>query len=291
MVIVMGPTPPGTGVMAPATGLASSKSTSPTSLKPDFLVASGMGFVPTSMTAAPGFSHEPFTILGFPQAATTISASRTTASMSLVLAWQMVTVASLLFSSIATGMPTMFERPTTTARLPLMSMPHRSSKAMQPRGVQGANNGSRPFMARRPMLNGWKPSTSLLRLIAPNTVASSTWGGSGNCTKMPWTSGLSLNLLTVASTSSCVAEAGRLAPKEAMPTSSHAFCFMRTYVWLSPRSPTMTTARPGTLLYFSFMAATWAVISSRICAATALPSMMFPFIRLMPAMFKRICTS
>lgn len=29
-------------------------------------------------------------------------------------------------------------------------------------------------------------------------------------------------------------------------TSSHAFFFMRTYVWLSLRSPTMTTARPGT---------------------------------------------
>lgn len=34
----------------------------------------------------------------------------------------MVTVASFLLSSMAAGMPTMLDRPTTTARLPLMGM-------------------------------------------------------------------------------------------------------------------------------------------------------------------------
>lgn len=33
--------------------------------------------------------------------------------------------------------------------------------------------------------------------------------------------------------------------KEVMPTSSHAFLFIRTYVCESFRSPTMMTARPG----------------------------------------------
>src|SRR5262249_27022216 len=48
MVMVMGPTPPGTGVMAEASGRTTSKSTSPVS-RP-----SGSRFMPTSTTAAPG---------------------------------------------------------------------------------------------------------------------------------------------------------------------------------------------------------------------------------------------
>jgi len=40
MATVIGPTPPGTGVIHPAFFLASSKSTSPTSREPDFFVAS-----------------------------------------------------------------------------------------------------------------------------------------------------------------------------------------------------------------------------------------------------------
>src|SRR5829696_359886 len=45
--IVIGPTPPGTGVIAPATCFAASKSTSPTN-------PSSVRFVPTSITVAPG---------------------------------------------------------------------------------------------------------------------------------------------------------------------------------------------------------------------------------------------
>eukprot|EP00951_Prasinocladus_malaysianus_P046853 scaffold648002_cov39-Prasinocladus_malaysianus.AAC.1 len=40
MAMVIGPTPPGTGVICEATALASAKFTSPTSLYPRFLVAS-----------------------------------------------------------------------------------------------------------------------------------------------------------------------------------------------------------------------------------------------------------
>lgn len=49
---VSGPTPPGTGVIKPATD-ATSASTSPTNLCPDFLVASGTAFIPQSITTAP----------------------------------------------------------------------------------------------------------------------------------------------------------------------------------------------------------------------------------------------
>src|SRR5439155_25349406 len=55
--IVIGPTPPGTGVIAPATPSASSNATSPSSLRvPSSCSARSC---PTSITVAPGFSHEP----------------------------------------------------------------------------------------------------------------------------------------------------------------------------------------------------------------------------------------
>ena len=56
---VIGPTPPGTGVIHPATLHASWKSTSPTNLYPDFLVGSSTALVPTSITAAPGLIQLP----------------------------------------------------------------------------------------------------------------------------------------------------------------------------------------------------------------------------------------
>ena len=55
--IVIGPTPPGTGVMADATVLTASKSTSPTMRYPRFLVASGRSLMPTSITTAPGLIY------------------------------------------------------------------------------------------------------------------------------------------------------------------------------------------------------------------------------------------
>ena len=50
IVIVSGPTPPGTRVMAPVTWRTDSKSTSPNSLPSTRLM-------PTSITAAPGLHH------------------------------------------------------------------------------------------------------------------------------------------------------------------------------------------------------------------------------------------
>ena len=53
--MVIGPTPPGTGVIAPASAATASKSTSPTS----FVLPSSraMRLMPTSMTVAPGFTQ------------------------------------------------------------------------------------------------------------------------------------------------------------------------------------------------------------------------------------------
>ncbi len=75
MQMVMGPTPPGTGVIQPAFCNAWLKLTSPTSLYPDFLDASGTALMPTSITAAPGFTQSPVTYSARPHAAIRISAS------------------------------------------------------------------------------------------------------------------------------------------------------------------------------------------------------------------------
>ena len=55
MAIVIGPTPPGTGVIQPATSAAAAKSTSPASLP------SGKRLMPTSITQAPGLTMAPVT--------------------------------------------------------------------------------------------------------------------------------------------------------------------------------------------------------------------------------------
>lgn len=84
--IVIGPTPPGTGVIADATGSAVSNSTSPTSFFGAIL------FMPTSITTAPGFIMSPFMKFGMPTAATSISARLVCDARSAVLEWQTVTV-------------------------------------------------------------------------------------------------------------------------------------------------------------------------------------------------------
>ena len=74
IVIVIGPTPPGTGVMAEATAAQEAKSASPQRRYPYGFVASGTRFTPTSITTAPGFSMSPVSVLGRPAATTTTSA-------------------------------------------------------------------------------------------------------------------------------------------------------------------------------------------------------------------------
>ena len=115
--IVIGPTPPGTGVTAPATCMASAKATSPTIRV--FPPSPGTRLIPTSMMVAPDFIQSPRTISGRPMAATSRSAPRQTEGRSSVFEWVMVTVAFSASRSCATGFPTMFERPITTALRPV----------------------------------------------------------------------------------------------------------------------------------------------------------------------------
>src|ERR1019366_318075 len=140
MAIVIGPTPPGTGVIAEATSQTPAKSTSPQSL-PALGSPSGMWFMPTSMTA-PGLTIAAVRVLRRPTAATFTSASRVCPARSGVRLWQMVTVASACKSMSAIGFPTVLLRPMTTACLPRRSMPVLSMSFMQPHGVHGLNPGS-----------------------------------------------------------------------------------------------------------------------------------------------------
>ena len=56
--------------------LTSGKHTSPTYEKPDFLEASSIWCIPTSITTAPGLIHEPRTYSFFPMATTKMSACK-----------------------------------------------------------------------------------------------------------------------------------------------------------------------------------------------------------------------
>src|SRR2546423_1148065 len=74
--IVIGPTPPGTGVIFEATSRTDSKSTSPCSRVPVLVPGSLTRLVPTSITTAPGFTMSPVTMRGLPAATIRISAVR-----------------------------------------------------------------------------------------------------------------------------------------------------------------------------------------------------------------------
>src|SRR5207249_2361521 len=106
---VMGPTPPGTGVIYPATLLTLSNSTSPRSF-PLTLVN------PMSTTAELGFTWSARTWkISFPTALIRISAVRVIPERLGVLEWQTVTVASLLRRRLARGLPTRLLRLMITA--------------------------------------------------------------------------------------------------------------------------------------------------------------------------------
>ena len=102
------------------------------------------------------------------------SASRHTRLGSFVFECTTVTVQFSFINNIAAGMPTMFDRPTTTAFFPLSSTPERFKSSMHPFGVHGTNKGSCPFIANFPMFSGWNPSTSFSIEISANTRYSFT---------------------------------------------------------------------------------------------------------------------
>mmetsp|Transcript_21074 Transcript_21074/g.59237 ORF Transcript_21074/g.59237 Transcript_21074/m.59237 type:complete len:278 (+) Transcript_21074:66-899(+) len=231
--------------------------------------------MPTSMTMQPGFSHSPLTNFAFPMAATTMSAWRTSATMSFVREWQIVTVASIDCRIAATGIPTMLERPMTTALFPRISTPLRCSSSMHPAGVQGtASGGSPPLRQRLPMLTAEKPSASLSTRIDFSTVCSSMCFGRGSWTKMAWTCGFWLSFSISSSTSCWLTLAGRSTSMVWNSTSAAAFFLFLTYVCESLFSPTRTTAKPGRTACSCRSLFESSFTSARTSAAIALPSIL-----------------
>src|SRR5690606_41089634 len=75
--MVINPTPPGTGVIQDDFLDTSSKSTSPYSLKPDFVSVESSRLIPTSIKTAPSFTISAVTKCLRPMAATTMSPAST----------------------------------------------------------------------------------------------------------------------------------------------------------------------------------------------------------------------
>src|ERR671922_2228789 len=254
--IVIGPTPPGTGVIRLARSAAPANSTSPA--RP-----STVRFIPTSITTAPSFTQSPRTSPARPTAATSTSARRHTAARSRVREWQVVTVALAASSSAASGLPTRSERPTTTASAPSSATSCLRSSSITPCGVQGRSPG-RPF-ASSPVAIGVSPSTSLAGSMISVSAPPSTWGGVGSWSRTPDTPGSSLSSRSSRSTSSCEASCGRRWSNPSMPTSAQARCLPLTYTADAGSSPTSTVASPGGACPASTHAATSAASSARTC--------------------------
>ena len=99
--------------MNAARSAAAAYPTSPTSLP------FGMRLMPTSNTAAPGRIHSPGTNSGLPTRNHHHFRALDFRAQIRVPVWHTVTVERASSSSSAMGRPTMFEAPTTTARLPV----------------------------------------------------------------------------------------------------------------------------------------------------------------------------
>src|SRR5512137_1083255 len=231
--IVIGPTPPGTGVMAEAMSMTAAKSTSPTSFPSRWLI-------PTSITTAPGFTIPGRMKRALPTAEMRISARFSSPLISLVRLWQIVTVASALVRSAAIGLPTSILRPATTATAPETGIRYSARRVMIPVGVQGVNRGLPE--KRRPRFSGWNPSTSFSGLTAAITRSASTCSGRGSWTRIPSISGSAFSRRTFSSTSAVVVSPASSIPTEPIPSRSHARCFMRTYIFDAGSFPAMTVA-------------------------------------------------
>jgi len=134
--------------------LTDSKSTSPTNLPSSVL------FIPTSITTAPSFTIVSFIYLGFPRAATRISALFVIWCIFFVLEWHIVTVAFFANKHCASGFPTILLLPTTTAFFPSISIPYSSNIFITPKGVHDIKQSSP--ITNLPTFTGLNPSTSFL---------------------------------------------------------------------------------------------------------------------------------
>src|SRR3989344_4891743 len=139
MATVIGPTPPGTGVIRDATFEADSKSTSPTNFTRLSVYTKE---VPASTTIAPFLICLPEIIPGFPTAEIITSAEASNTLVSLVLSVTTETVIPEATNMRANGLPTKSPATRSKTCLPLSEILYHLSSSKIAAGVGGKNNGS-----------------------------------------------------------------------------------------------------------------------------------------------------
>ena len=128
--MVIGPTPPGTGVIALVLLFNSSKFTSPTIFSPTL-------FIPTSITIAFSLTQSFFTSFGTPTAAIKISALRHSFCKFSVFECTIVTVQFYFNNNWAIGLPFRLDLPIITTCFPDKFFSTFLIKIKHPNGVQG----------------------------------------------------------------------------------------------------------------------------------------------------------
>ena len=185
--IVIGPTPPGTGVIAPATSPTASKSTSPT--RP-----SSVRLMPTSMTVAPGLTQSPLTIRSRPTAAIRTSARRQTSAQvaraRVADRDRRVGAEQQLGHRLAEEV-----RAADDDRLGALELRARPPRAAASRRSACTAAGPRARARAGPALTGVSPSTSLSASIRPVSSTPSRWSGTGSWQRIPLTSRVGVELL------------------------------------------------------------------------------------------------
>ena len=131
---VIGPTPPGTGVIAPATQGFVEGNVADDTLLAGFAVNAVDSDVDDNGAALDPIAPDHCAL---PTAATRMSAARHSAARSIVFECAIVTVQSSANKSIAIGLPTMFDRPSTTAFIPRRSQSWLLIRRRHPGGVRG----------------------------------------------------------------------------------------------------------------------------------------------------------
>ena len=229
--------------------------------------------MPTSITVAPGLIQSPRTISGRPIAA--ISNRRAGTPPANRASWnaQSVTVAFSASSNCATGLPTMLERPITTASSPASEWCTVLASRTQPSGVHGTS--ARHSTGEPAGIERMEPVNVLVRIDFRDDLVGLICGGSGNCTRMPLTRGSPLSARDQVEQFGFADVLGQLLIERTAcrlrrrPSS----CCGHRPCWRDCR-PTSTTARPGTMPRSRRSRCTASVTLPRRSAEIVLPSMM-----------------
>ncbi len=192
--MVIGPTPPGTGVIAPAMPCASANATSPTSFdlpsrRSDPVDADvdhhGARLDPVARARSPAGRR--------PRPEYRRGAGRP-AGRRLLRVRQIVTVQFSASSSAAIGLPTILERPSTTASAPPRLRQHFAQQKQAAIRRAGNQRALRTAAPELPDILGVKAVDVLGGSMASITRCGSICFGSGNCTRMPSTRSSALSL-------------------------------------------------------------------------------------------------